>query len=186
MAEAIGASWSTLGWTVANAALIYLATIVYTRLAGLRSFAKMSSFDFAMTVSIGSIIATTVASSSVSAAQGTVGLAAIYVLQIVVAVWRTRTEAGDVVDNSPLLLMVGDRILDENLRRGRVTRQELRAKLREANVLTYSQIRAVVLESTGDVAVLHTTDDEVELDLDLLQDVRDVEELRRAAPLDPR
>ncbi|MDX1748319.1 MAG: DUF421 domain-containing protein [Halobacteriales archaeon] len=179
MADALGASWSTLGWTVVNAVLIYLATIVYTRLAGLRSFAKMSSFDFAMTVAVGSVIATTVASSSVSAAQGMVGLASIYVLQITVAIWRTRTSGGDVVDNSPLLLMVGDRIIEENLTTGRITQLELRAKLRESNVLNYDQIRAVVLETTGDVSVLHSTDPDVELDPDLLQKVRDVERLTR-------
>lgn len=177
MSDALGASWSTLGWTLVNGVLIYLAIIVYTRIAGLRSFAKMSSFDFAMTIAIGSVIASTVASAEISAAQGIVAAATIYLLQGSVALWRSRSGRADAVDNAPLLLMAHGQVLEDNLRRGKVTREELRSKLREANVLHLGQVRAVVLETTGDVSVLHTSDDDVELDLDLLQGVRGVEAL---------
>ena len=40
---------------VITAVGIYIAIILFTRIAGKRSFSKMSSFDFAMTVAIGSI-----------------------------------------------------------------------------------------------------------------------------------
>ena len=36
-----------------------------------------------------------------------------------------------------------------------MARSDLVAKLREANVLDLKQVRAVVLETTGDVSVLH-------------------------------
>lgn len=68
-----------------NAVGIYAAVIVFTRIAGKRSFSKMSSFDFAMTVAIGSILASTVLSSSVTLLEGVVGMAAVYLLQITAA-----------------------------------------------------------------------------------------------------
>ena len=46
------------------------------------------------------------------------------------------------------------------------------AKLREANVIDFSQVKAVVLESTGDISVLHTSNDDIELNNDLLEGVR--------------
>lgn len=55
---------------------IYAAVILFTRIAGKRSFSKMSSFDFAMTVAVGSILASTILNSSVSLMEGVVGLAA--------------------------------------------------------------------------------------------------------------
>ncbi len=76
------------------------------------------------------------------------------------------------IDNRPLLLMVGREMLDDNLRQARVTADDLRSKLREANVLNYDQLRAVVLEQTGDVSVLHG---DADLDPDLLSNVRDDE-----------
>lgn len=135
---------------------VYAAVLAYTRLAGLRSFAKMSSFDFAMTVAIGSMVASTVLTRSPSLPQALVALAMIYGLQFAVGTARQRwPRAQRLVDNEPLLLMDGPTMLRENMRKGRVTEDDLWAKLREANVLDVRQVRAVVMETTGDVSVLH-------------------------------
>ncbi|MEH6405652.1 MAG: YetF domain-containing protein [Leeuwenhoekiella sp.] len=152
---------------------IYIAVIIYTRIAGKRSFSKMSSFDFAMTVAVGSIIASTILSASVSLLQGAVGLAAVYLLQIGAAMLRRYKGFQKAIDNPPLLLMKGSIILEDNLRKARVTKGDLRSKLREANVIELSQIKAVVFEATGDISVLHTSDSNVELEEWLLKDVRE-------------
>ncbi|NJN28023.1 MAG: DUF421 domain-containing protein [Cyclobacteriaceae bacterium] len=151
---------------------IYLAVILFTRLAGKRSFSKMSSFDFAMTVAVGSILATTILSKSVSLLAGIFGLAMVYILQIFAAVLRRFDVVKKVMDNTPLLLMDGSTILEENLKNARVAKSDLRAKLREANVTNMSQIKAVVFETTGDISVLHSDDNSTEIDEWLLQDVK--------------
>lgn len=150
---------------------IYITVILLTRIFGKRSFSKMSSFDFAMTVAVGSIIATTILSSSVSLLEGMIGLAIAYLLQLIVAVLRRYPFIEKVVDNSPLLLMDGSTILDDNLRTARVSEADLRSKLREANVISLSQVKAVVFETTGDISVLRN-DDETEMDAWLLKDVK--------------
>lgn len=163
-------SWTTVLYISLTALGIYLAVILFTRICGKRSFSKMSSFDFAMTVAIGSIIATTILSSSVKLIDGLVGLAAVYLLQITTALARRNKNVQKVVDNSPLLLMDGERILEQNLRKARVSEGDLRSKLREANVTQLSQIKAVVFETTGDISVLHEDSDQP-LDLWLMKDV---------------
>ena len=50
-----------------------------------------------------------------------------------------------------------------------MTRADLLAKLREANVLSFHQVHAVVMETTGDVSVLHGTGDE-DTDIDAMID----------------
>lgn len=155
---------------VITAVGIYLAVIIFTRIAGKRSFSKMSSFDFAMTVAVGSIIATTVLSASVSLWDGIVGLAAVYALQISVALLRRYKVVKHAVDNAPLLLMDGTKILHENLRKSRVSEGDLRSKLREANVIRLEEVKAVIFEATGDISVLHTDGDELPEDW-LMEDV---------------
>ncbi len=168
--------WFNIGWKAViaisvNAVGIYIAIILFTRLAGKRSFSKMSSLDFAMTVAIGSIIASTVLSKNVSLASGILGLALIYGLQISVAFFRRYKGVGEVVDNSPLMLMDGQKILTHNLHRAKVTEGDLRSKLREANVLNLSQVRAVIFEATGDISVLHSDSVDEVLEDWLLKDV---------------
>jgi len=143
---------------------IYIAVILFTRIAGKRSFSKMSSFDFAMTVALGSMVASTILSKSVSLWEGVVGLAAVYILQLSVAILRRFKFIRDAVDNGPLLLMDGQTVLYDNLKKARVTEEDLKSKLREANVIRLKEVRAVVFEATGDISVLHTSDENEELE----------------------
>ncbi|MFB6230366.1 MAG: YetF domain-containing protein, partial [Salinibacter sp.] len=53
-----------------------------------------------------------------------------------------------------LLFLDGPEVLSDNLRPRNMTEADLRAKLHEANVTRLEQVRAVVMESTGDVPVL--------------------------------
>lgn len=133
---------------------VYAALIALVRLNGLRSFSKMSSHDFAITVAIGSVVASTVMAPSPSLGNGVVALIALFVAKRSLSSLRRYVDRSP-VDNRPLLLMRDGRILDDNLARAQVTRADLRSKLRGANVLRMSEVRAVVMESTGDVSVLH-------------------------------
>jgi uncharacterized membrane protein YcaP (DUF421 family) len=150
---------------------IYIAVIVYTRIFGKRSLSKMSSFDFAMTVAVGSLIATTALSKSVSLLDGLVGLLAIYSFQLIVAYCRRWASVRKAIDNRPLLLMSGPKILEKNLRKARLSEGDLRSKLREANVMNLNEIRAVVFETTGDIIVMHSKNPDQNLSQWMLQDV---------------
>lgn len=132
----------------------------------------MSSFDFAMTIATGSVVATTIISKSPTVAQGLAALASIFALQFLVALARRKSDTfASVVDNEPVLLMKDGEVMEPALEESRVTRSDLWEKLREANCMKTDQVRAVVLESTGDISVLHSSDD-VSIDDRLLQDVR--------------
>lgn len=155
MATWVTASWSTLGWVAVSTATAYLVVVLYTRITGLRSFAKMSAFDFAATIAIGSMAASMALMDSVTLAAGAVGLGTLFLLQAVVAMLRTRSDAFEgAVDNSPLVLMAGPELLHDHLRLGNVSVDDLRAKLREAGVVRRDEVRLVVLETTGDISVL--------------------------------
>lgn len=156
---------------VASAVLIIVWLLLSVRVTGLRTFSKMASIDFAVTVASGTIVASTII-SSVTVADGAIALAALLVIQAGFAKLRRNASAAQVLENAPLLLMAGPELLDDNLRRSRVSADDVRAKLREANVLRLDDVRAVVLETTGDISVLHG---DAELEPALLDGVRDAD-----------
>lgn len=83
-------------------------------------------------------------------------MAILLVSQHVTARTRIASETFKVaIQNTPVVLMRDGMILYEALAETRVSENDLIAKLREANVLSYSEVRAVVLETTGDISVLH-------------------------------
>ena len=156
---------------------IYVAVILFTRLNGLRTFSKMSSYDFAITVAVGSVVASTVLSETPSLIEGAVALGALYLCQRAVAWARYHHNASQLVDNEPVVLMVGDTLFKDVLEATRVTENDVYAKLREANVLDFDEVQAVVLESTGDIAVLHGEPGTKRLNPELLKGVRGKERL---------
>lgn len=171
----ITATGTTLAMVLVSGIGIYVALLALTRLAGLRSFSKMSSFDFATTVAFGSIIASTLLSKNPPLASAAFGLAVLYGLQYTVSRARhVSPRIQRLVDNEPLLLMAGERVLEANLRIARVTEDDLRSKLRMAGVTDRRQVLAVVFETTGDCSVLCRGDT---LDPWLLSEVRGTEQL---------
>ena len=145
-----------LAWMLVDAFLALLAVVLAVRIVGLRSFAKMSSFDFAVTVATGSLLASVLINQDRSFVHAFAVIGALLVAQWVIAKGRVHLEwFRDAVDNTPLLIMRDGEILHENMRKGRLTEADVYAKLREANVLDLAQVRAFVLETTGDVSVLH-------------------------------
>ena len=166
-------SWHTVFMALISTIGIYIVLIVFTRLSGLRSFSKMSSFDFAITVAIGSVLASTILFRPPSLVHAAVAMGTLFLIQMLVAHFRNNSKLmRKLVDNEPLLLMKNTEIIEENLQRAKVTHADLRAKLREANVTQLTQVQAVVMESTGDIAVLHHNEPEHNLDDALLEGVR--------------
>lgn len=167
-------SWAGVAIALITAIGAFGGIVLLTRLVGLRSFSKMSSFDFAVTVAIGSMLATTILSRDVSLAFGAAGVAALYGVQFLVAHARARSKrVASLVDNEPVLLMQDGEMKEQAMQRVGITRADLLAKLREANVLHTSEVLAVVFESTGDISVLHQTQSGAAgLDPELLEGVR--------------
>jgi len=176
-AEWLGTTWAAAGLVVVSTVGVYLAVLVCTRLAGLRSFAKISAFDFAMTVAIGSLVASVAVTRTTRLLNGLIALATLFLLQAGVALARRNRLVHRVVDNDPLLLMAGPQMLGDALRRSRVTPDDIRSKLRQQGLRSFDEVAAVVLETTGDISVIKT-DEGVEIDPDLFQGVQRAEALQ--------
>ncbi|MGF1459713.1 MAG: DUF421 domain-containing protein [Leptolyngbyaceae cyanobacterium] len=138
-------------------ALAMFWVVMLVRVNGLRSFSKMTNFDFVMTVAVGSLLAGAGQSTSWTAfAQTLAAMTSLFLVQYLTARLRKASNTfATLVQNQPVVLMRDGKIFDEALVKTRVERSDLIAKLREANVLDFSEVRAVILETTGDISVLH-------------------------------
>lgn len=174
--EQLGISWLTAATILVATPAVYLAVIVLTRLSGVRSLAKMSTFDFAATVAIGSTLSAA-ALSTTPLASGVLALTVLFALQFLIGKARQRGLARGAFDNRPVLVLAHGRVLDDQLARVRVSRHELWAQLRLAGIERLEQVGAVVMETTGDLSVLRSA----QLSPELLDGVHGAEHLRAPA-----
>lgn len=168
----------SLIWVLGSTLGMYVTVLILARSAGVRSFAEMSAFDVAVTIAIGSIIATSIATPEPSLLQGMIAVLGLYALQLTVSRWRMRSaRMKNTVDNAPILLMgAGGRLLPENMATARVTEDDLRRQLRKANVVDPTTVQAVIMEGTGNVHVLHGHGQALPDNAWILQNVRDYDD----------
>ena len=155
----ISTTGTTLLMVLISGLGIYAAVLLLTRTAGLRSFSKMSSFDFAITVASGAVVASTLLTEDPPLIAGIFGLAVLYGIQFVTSAARRHMPIIQrLVDNKPLLIMAGSEVLSDHLDMARVTVDDLKSHLRLAGITHPGQVLAVVLETTGDVSVAKRSD----------------------------
>jgi uncharacterized membrane protein YcaP (DUF421 family) len=150
--------------------LTFTLIVIYTRLAGLRSLAKMTSVDFVTTLAIGSLVASLILPTKFSIASGCFAIFAVYALQLGSSYFRAHSSLyRKASSNSPKILVTDGVVDTKMLKKVKLSEADLISKLREANVLEMSKVRYVVFESTGDVSVLHG---DSSVDDYLLSDIR--------------
>lgn len=154
-----------------RAGLTVAVIIALSRLHGLRAFSKMSAFDFAITVSIGSVLASAVTTLETNISTYAFALIALFAVQIAFSQSRLRLPfIKNTIDNAPLLIMENGKLLHHNMRKAEMSEDDVWAKLREANAYDLTKVQAVIMESTGDVSVLHGSSQEISPEV--MKDVR--------------
>lgn len=167
---------NTLLDLVARAFILGAAGMVWVvlliRINGLRSLSKMTNFDFVMTIALGSLLASAAQASRWEPfGQCLAAMAALFLVQWLAARIRKESDGFEgVVQNEPVFLFKDGSFCEAALEETRVARSDVLAKLREANCLSFDDAYAVVLETTGDVSVLHGG----EVDERILEGIRSV------------
>jgi uncharacterized membrane protein YcaP (DUF421 family) len=152
--------------------LAVLWTMLLVRIVGLRAFSKMTAFDFVTTIATGSLIAQAGTRSDWPAfLQALAAIGAVFLTQWLLAIARQRSDRlQNLIKNKPVLLMEDGQFSDRAMEETRVARANIFEKLRQANVGSLSDVKAVVLETTGNISVMSREN----FDRDLLEGVQRV------------
>ena len=164
--QVIGIALSVIGF--------YFCLILFTRIVGLRSFSKLSSYDLAMTVGIGSILASTVLSKSTSLLQGVFAVGMLFMLQALLSIMRRKFKPFKaLIDNQPLILMTNGEYLWDNLKEAKLSTNDIKQILRQNGIKSKSEVFAVIMETTANISVIKTSN--ISPDWSLFDDIRDNE-----------
>lgn len=152
-------SWSDTARLALIGPLAYATLVLFLRLSGKRTLAKLNAFDFVVTVAIGSTLATVLLSSDVSFAEGALALGLLVALQYVVASASRRFPAVQrLVKSEPQVVMRDGQLLDDVLRKERLSAEEVHQALRQSGIADMADVAAVVLETDGSLSILATAD----------------------------
>lgn len=154
-------SWSDLGRVILVGTLAYLALVFLLLVSGKRSLSKMNSFDFVVTVALGSTLATILLSKDVSLAEGVTAFALLLILQFSVTWLSVRLPwFKNLVKAEPTLIYYEGEFLPSKMKKMRVLEEEIRQAARSEGFASLEDIEAVVLETDGTFSVMSKTKSE--------------------------
>lgn len=168
MWQQLGVGPSEAVLTVVTAVAVYLTIVGLSRLFGQRQFTSTSSYDLAFVFALGSI-AGRVILVRVSLATAVVGLVTMFLMHAGTnwAVHRSGT-IRRVVQNQPVLVFAHGAVIEQGLRRGRTSREEVYETLRSHGVGSPEAVQAIILERTGQFSLIHAG---TEIDATVIRDV---------------
>jgi uncharacterized membrane protein YcaP (DUF421 family) len=140
---------------VVRAFFAFLFVFLITRLIGRRELRSLEPFDLILLVVVGDLIQQGITQSDMSftGAVLATGTFAVMVLAVSYAGFRFR-RVQPLLDPQPMIVVQDGEVIDANLRKERMTIDELLAEARQQQIGSLENIRWAVLESNGKVSFI--------------------------------
>ncbi len=140
---------------VLRAVVAYLFILLLTRAVGRRELGTLEPFDLILLVTIGDLVQQGVTQNDFSVTGAVLAVGTIGVLTVVFSYlpWRFKV-LRPILEGVPSILVEDGDVVEKNLKRHRLTREEVAAAARMENIASLSQVRWAVLETNGQVSFI--------------------------------
>ncbi len=144
-----------------RAVFLYLLLIAVIRLMGKRQLGEMEPPEFVVTLLIADLAAVPMQEIGISLFSGVVPILTVFALEVLLSGLAMRSvRLRRILGGNPIILIEDGQILQENLRRTRITVDELLELLRQTGTIDLTQVWRAILETSGQLSVLLYTKDE--------------------------
>ena len=137
-----------------RAAFLYLVLILSVRLMGKRQIGQMEASEFVVTMLVANLASIPMQDAAIPLYSGLVPILVVLGMELTVSGLILRSVLiRRFFCGKPIILIDNGKILMENLRRTRVTLDELTGHLRQKDVLDIQTVQFAILETDGSLSV---------------------------------
>lgn len=134
--------------------VLYGLLILVIRLMGKRQIGQMEPAEFVVTMLVANLATIPMENPDMPLHSGMVPILTVLALELLLAFLSLRSLlVRKVLCGKPVILIENGKILQNNLRKNRVTLDELTGHLREKDVLDLSSVQFAILETNGNLSV---------------------------------
>ncbi len=140
---------------VIRATVAFFLIFLLTRVVGRRELSSMEPFDLILLVVLGDLVQQGVTQSDYSLTGTLLAIATFGVLSVVLSYTNFKVRRlRPLLQGEPIVLVEHGRPIEGNLRRERITVEELAAEARLQSISSISDVRWAVLETNGKISFL--------------------------------
>jgi uncharacterized membrane protein YcaP (DUF421 family) len=140
---------------VIRATVAFVFILVLTRIVGRRELNSLEPFDLILLVTIGDLVQQGVTQNDFSVTGLMLAVGTIGVLTVLFSYlpWRYQS-LRPLLEGDPVILIQDGDVIEKNLRRNRLTQEEIAAEARSQQIDSFEQIRWAVLETSGKISFI--------------------------------
>ena len=140
---------------VLRATIAFIVILFLTRVVGRRELSSLEPFDLILLVTIGDLVQQGVTQNDFSVtgmilAIGTIGILTLFFSYLP---WRFQV-LRPVLEGVPVILVEDGNVVEKNLKRNRLTQEELAGAARLQNIESLSKVKWAVLETSGQISFI--------------------------------
>lgn len=137
----------------------YIAILFLLRISGKRTLARMSGFDFVITIAMGAAFGRVLTAKTVSIAETITVFVLLTVLQYLFSFFTVRFKAfKNFVTMEPNILFYKNKFQEKNMKKVRVGKEELQDEARKKGISTMEEVEIIIFERDGSFSVLKKAD----------------------------
>jgi len=138
-----------------RATVAFFFILLLTRAVGRRELSSMEPFDLILLVVLGDLVQQGVTQSDYSVSGLLIAASTFALLAVAVSYASFKVKLlRPVLDGEPIVIVRDGKVIDANLRRERITREELMAAARLQQIGSLDEISWAVLETSGQISFL--------------------------------
>ena len=158
--------------------IAYIAIVIMLRLSGKRTLSKWNSFDFIVTVALGSVLASALISTKDAFGKSILAFGLLVLFQFIISWISVRSSAiQKLIKSEPSLLLYRGEMQYDVMKRQRITEGEILAAIRTDGMSAIEDVDALVLETDGSFSVIKDLDNS---SASALKDVREFDRVEMA------
>ena len=134
--------------------VLYLVLIFVIRLMGKRQIGQMEPAEFVVTMLVANLAAIPMQDGAIPLYSGVVPIVTVLGVELVLSALSLRSvRLRRILCGKPVILVENGQILQKNLKKTRITLDELTGHLREKDVLDLRSVQYAILETNGNLSV---------------------------------
>ena len=134
--------------------LLYLVLIAVVRLMGKRQIGQMEASEFVVTMLVANLASIPMQDGAIPLYSGLVPIITVLGVELVLSALSMKSvRLRKILCGKPVILVENGNILQKNLRKTRITLDELTGHLREKDVLDLQAVQYAILETNGNLSV---------------------------------
>jgi uncharacterized membrane protein YcaP (DUF421 family) len=140
---------------VLRAIALYVFVVFIMRVIGRRELSSMTPFDLVLLIILGDAIQQGLTQDDYSVTGAVLAIATIASLQVFTSYTSFRWgKARRVLEGEPIVLVDRGEVIQQNMKRERVTESELAEEARQQQIPAIDQIEWAILESNGSISFI--------------------------------